>query len=89
MYSNGVDLHGGQLYAHLEPLNSDFAENHFPDDASGNLYKGRRPDESPPGGQGAGLAYFGPDPAPYVSYTKLTNETQADWSDVIRADRMS
>ncbi len=83
MYSNGVDLRGGQLYAHLEPLNSDFADNHFPGDANGNLYKGRRPDESPPGGRGAGLAYFGPDPAPYVSYTKLTNETQADWSDVI------
>ncbi len=84
MYSNGVNLMGDQLYAHVEPLNSDFADNHFPLDSGGNLYKGRRPNESPPGGQGAGLAYFGPDPAPYVSYTKLTNESQADWSDVIR-----
>ena len=36
-----------------------------------------------PGGRGAGLAYNGPDPAPYVSYTKLTNAAAADWSDVI------
>ncbi len=82
LFSNGVDLQNG-FYAHLEPLNSEFAANHFPEDDSGNLYKGRRPNESPEGGQGAGLAYFGPDPLPYVSYTKLTNAAAADWSDVI------
>ncbi|MCA9246288.1 MAG: lamin tail domain-containing protein [Planctomycetales bacterium] len=80
-YSNGQKLQG--LYVHIEPLGSEFAENHFPDDPNGNVYKGRRPDESPPGGQGAGLQYFGPDPGPYVSYTKSTNESEADWSDVI------
>ena len=84
MLSNGVDLFEGQFYAHLEPLNSDFADNQFPLDANGNLYKGRRPNESPPGGRGAGLAYQGPDPLPYVSYTKLTNSSEADWSDVIQ-----
>jgi hypothetical protein len=84
MYSNGRNLRGdGGLYAHLEPLNGEFADEHFPLDGGGNLYKGRRPDESPPGGQGAGLVHFGPDPEPYVSYTKLTNRSQADWSDVI------
>ncbi len=82
LISNGVDLRNG-FYAHVEPLNSEFTANHFPEDDSGNLYKGRRPNESPPGGKGAGLAYFGPDPAPYVSYTKLTNSAAADWSDVI------
>lgn len=83
MYSNGENLNDTAPYAHLETLNSDFAANHFSGDNGGNLYKGRRPNESPPGGLGAGLAYFGPDPEPYVSYQKLTNEEAADWSDVI------
>ncbi len=84
MYSNGQNLNGTQPYAHLETLNRDFASNHFSGDGGGNLYKGRRPNESPPGGLGAGLVYFGSDPAPYVSYQKLTNEGAADWSDVIQ-----
>ncbi len=84
MLNNGANLYGeDQFYAHVEVLDSEFATNHFPLDDGGNLYKGRRPDESPPGGLGAGLAYFGPDPSPYVSYVKLTNATDADWSDVI------
>ncbi len=82
MYSNGVDLREGRFYAHVEPLNNHFAEKHFPSDDNGNLYKGRRPNESPPGGRGAGLVYY-EDAAAYVSYTKLTNESAADWSDVI------
>ncbi len=84
MKSNGVNLRGDQLYAHVEPLNQGFVSNQFPLDDRGNLYKGRRPDESPPGGLGAGLVYFGEDPAPYVSYDKLTNASEADWADVIR-----
>ncbi len=83
MYSNGVDLREGQFYAHLEVPNDEFAANHFPNDSGGNIYKGRRADESPPGGQGAGLEYYGQDPAPYVSYLKSTNESAADWTDVI------
>jgi hypothetical protein len=83
MYSNGVDLKNGGIYAQSENLDSEFTENHFAADPDGNLYRGRRPDESPPGGQGAGLVYLGPDPPPYVSYTKSTNASQADWSDVI------
>ncbi|MCA9211951.1 MAG: CotH kinase family protein [Planctomycetales bacterium] len=83
MYSNGTNLRGNGFYAHVEPLNSDFARNQFPEDSNGNLYKGRRPNESPPGGLGAGLVYNGPDPEPYVSYIKLTNSAEADWSDVI------
>ena len=84
MYSNGVDLNNG-LYAHVEVLDDDYAELHYPLDSEGNLYRGRRPDESPPGGRGAGSdAYFGTDPAPYVSYVKYTNASEADWSDVIQ-----
>ena len=56
-------------------------------DDGGNLYKGRRPSESPPeypsGGKGAGLRYWGTDPLPYVSYEKETNKSEQDWSDVI------
>ena len=83
MFSNGVDLKGGGYYAHVEVLDSDYASNHFPHDADGTVYRGRRNDESPPGGRSAGLAYNGPDPAPYVSYVKNTNASKADWSDVI------
>lgn len=90
MFSNGVNLYGNELYAHVEPLNSDFAGNQFPLDSSGNLYKGRRPDESPPGGRGAGLAYHTlpdgtVDEAGFLSYVKLTNASVADWSDVIES----
>ena len=82
MFSNGVNLFGERFYAHIEPLNGDFAEKHFPLDDGGNIYKGRRPNESPAGGRGAGLVYY-EDPVAYVSYIKLTNESEADWSDVI------
>ncbi len=88
MLSNGVDFTGGSFYVHAEPLDSQFAANHFPHDPEGNIYRGRRPDESPPGGRGAGLVYFGEDPAPYVSYVKNTNASQADWSDVIELTRI-
>ena len=78
---------GGGAYGQIETLNSEFAENHFPLDDGGNLYKGRRPSESPPeypsGGKGAGLRYWGTDPLPYVSYEKETNKSEQDWSDVI------
>ena len=79
-----IDLKNGGFYVHAEPLDGEFAENHFPLDSDGNIYRGRRPNESPPGGQGAGLQYFGEDPAPYVSYVKSTNSSEADWTDVMR-----
>ena len=83
MLNNGQNLFGNRLYAHVEPLGAELAANQFPDDDGGNLYKTRRSDESPPGGRGAGLAYFGTDPVAYSSYTKMTNASEADWSDVI------
>jgi len=88
LQSNGENLHNDDVYAHVEPLNSDFVTNQFPLDSNGNLYKGRRPNESPPGGEGAGLEYFGDDPLPYNSYVKQTNESEADWSDVIELTRV-
>ncbi len=84
LFGNGVDLKNGGIYAESEVLDGDFAENHFPLDADGNLYRGRRRNESPPGGQDAGLEYLGEDPANYVSYIKSTNASEADWSDVMQ-----
>jgi hypothetical protein len=84
-FSNDSNLYGaGNFYAHVETLNGEFARDHFDGDGSGNVYKGRRSNESPPGGQGAGLYYRGHgDPAPYFSYSKLSNESEADWTDVM------
>jgi len=80
---NGRNLaEPGQLmfgsYAHVEVIDSDFASNHFPDDAGGNAYKCMR-DFGP-----ADLQYRGSDPDDYRnSYFKTTNEAQDDWSDLM------
>ena len=93
LISNGVNLYGDNYYAHLETLNSEYAQNQFPLDSNGNLYKGRRSNESPPGGRGAGLAYHvdvdgNVDVAGFLSYTKLTNAGEADYADVIELTRI-
>lgn len=88
LFSNGIDLKNGGTYTHAEALDTEWAENHFADDPGGNLYKGRRSDESPPGGEGAGLQYRGEDPLPYVSYLKDTNASEADYRDVIELTRV-
>ena len=65
-------------YVHLEALDSDFAKNHFPDNAGGNAYKCMR-DFGP-----ADLQYRGTNPDDYRnSYFKETNEAQDDWSDLM------
>jgi len=80
---NGRNLaEPGQLmfgsYAHVEVIDSDFASNHFPDDADGNAYKCMR-DFGP-----ADLQYRGSNPDDYRnSYFKGTNEAQDDWSDLM------
>jgi hypothetical protein len=80
---NGRNLaEPGQLmfgsYAHVEVIDSDFASNHFPDDAGGNAYKCMR-DFGP-----ADLQYRGSDPDDYRnSYFKGTNESEDDWSDLM------
>ena len=85
---NNNDLRRGREYAHVEVINGDWASRQFPLDGGGNAYKGRRANESPPGGRGAGLQYFGEDPGPYVSYLKGTNSSERDWSDVIHLTRV-
>ncbi len=80
---NGEDLARGGYYAYVEVLNSDWADRHFPQDSAGNVYQGRRANEGPPGGLGAGLQYLGDNPSVYVSYQKGTNRSVADYSDVM------
>lgn len=61
-------------YAHVEPLNSDYASNHFPLDSQGNLYKAENAD----------FAYRGTNPASYrTRYTKQSNQEADDFSDLI------
>jgi len=65
-------------YVALEVLNSDWADNHFPDDSAGNLY--RCADDQGP----AELAYGGDNPSAYRrGYFKHTNESDDDWTDLI------
>lgn len=66
-------------YVHLEPLNSDFADNHFADDSNGNLYSVR--DTATQEGD---LRYEGTDPNAYRdTYFKETNVDEDDWADLI------
>ena len=70
-------------YAHLEVVDSDYAENHFPDDSAGNAYKCMR-DLGP-----ADLGYRGTNPDSYRnSYFKRTNVGEDDWSDLIELCRV-
>jgi len=65
-------------YAHVEVIDTNFAANHFPDNADGNTYKGMR-DDGP-----ADLQYRGDNPDSYRnSYFKDTNVAQDDWSDLM------
>jgi spore coat protein CotH len=65
-------------YIHLETIDSDFTENHFPADGGGNIYKASIYP------QVADMTYLGTTPADYVErgYTKGTNESENDWSDL-------
>jgi hypothetical protein len=73
---SGQSMYGS--YVHLEAIDSDFAANHFPDNADGNAYKCMR-DAGP-----ADLQYRGSNPNAYRnSYFKGTNEAEDDWTDLM------
>jgi hypothetical protein len=79
---NGVNLATtGQpplgVYAHTEVPDSAFAENHFPEDSDGNLYRASS--------HAATLEYLGTDPVRYRSagYSKTTHQSENDWTDLI------
>ncbi len=65
-------------YVHLEVLDGDFAATHFPDDGGGNMYKAAIYP------QVADMTYLGTNPADYVArgYSKGTNESENDWTDL-------
>ncbi|MGC8991769.1 MAG: CotH kinase family protein, partial [Verrucomicrobiia bacterium] len=72
------------FYAANEVLNSEFAAHVFPNDSSGNLYRGIRLS-----GNGADLHYEGEDTAPYrLNYFKQTNTSEDDWRDLIELTRV-
>ncbi len=73
----GTRMYGS--YVESEVYNSEWAAAHFPDDASGNLYKIK--DE----GHDADLTYLGANPQAYIDggYSKQTNVVDNDWSDLI------
>ncbi len=65
-------------YVHIEAINSEYADHQFPGNGAGNAYKCLRV------GTEADLRYEGQNPDTYRSrYSKETNESQDDWSDLI------
>jgi len=76
-------------YVHLEVYNSEWAENHFPDDPDGNVYDGVSYHFT--GDYLANLAFMGWDPNTYnddnyynkTVYGKHSNTALHDWSDLI------
>lgn len=66
------------VYAHAEAPGTDFAENHFPLDPDGNLYRGSS--------HSATLDYLGANPLAYrnAGYSKSTHQSEDDWTDLIQ-----
>ena len=65
-------------YIHLESTDGQYAANHWPNDPEGNVYRGQD------GSHRCTLAHLGPNPNSYmdVGYSKQSNRTQNDWSDL-------
>ncbi|HKQ37900.1 MAG TPA: lamin tail domain-containing protein, partial [Verrucomicrobiae bacterium] len=65
-------------YALQEVMNADWAARVFHGDSSGNVYRNARPD--------TGLDYLGTNPSSYIGqgYSKESNTSENDWSDLIR-----
>ena len=74
-------------YVAIESLNSDFTQNHFPPDSSGNLYSARAADA--PSTAEADLSYRGTNSNFYTNtYFKETNKSENDWADVMELTRV-
>jgi hypothetical protein len=79
---NGVNLANSGFpmfgsYIHLEELDTDFGQNHFPLDPNGNVYRCSRP--------GGDLSYRGANGQTYIDngYSKQSNVSENDWSDLV------
>lgn len=66
-------------YVHLEAIDADFAENHFPLDGEGNVYRAST------GSWSADLSHRGTNAQNYINagYSKQSNVSENDWSDLI------
>ena len=66
-------------YVLVEPVNNEWAGNHFPTDPNGNVYRASS------GPHTADLSYQGTNPSTYISrgYSKTSNSSENDWSDLI------
>jgi len=73
-----ADGAGWGTYALVEPINNEWANNRFPNDPNGNVYRASS------GAHLADLSYRGTDPAAYTSrgYSKTSNAAENDWSDL-------
>ena len=73
------------VYVHMEVVNSDWAENHLPDDSEGNVYTKRRPDNKWAWRNGNVAAYTGDPNQPGDEgdgWEKQSNSAIPDWSDL-------
>jgi hypothetical protein len=84
--NNGPGPGGTPEYGHYaanEAVDSRWADNHYPNDGGGNVYKVIR-DINPPN-----FDYRGDEPAAYFNtYFKQSNQSENDWSDLIQMLRV-
>ena len=84
--SGGLDRTYGYFAAN-EVINADWADNHFPNDSDGNIYRAIRdisPSDFDYRTQAAYPGLFGPeDPRSYINtWSKESNVSQDDWTDL-------
>jgi len=65
-------------YAFVEAINGEWAQNHYPNDGNGNVYRGSRAPWS------ANLSYQGTNFQTYMNlgYSKTSNQSENDWTDL-------
>jgi parallel beta-helix repeat protein len=67
----------------VESVDADYLRRVFPEDSSGNLYRGEGHAERTGVNYGADFSYHGETPAAYAPYQKQTNEVENDFTDII------
>ncbi len=67
----------------VETVDEDYLRRVFPEDSSGNLYRGEGHSNRTGVPYGADLRYHGEDPAAYAPYIKHTNELENDFTDIM------
>jgi len=68
----------------VESVDEDLLRRVFPEDSSGNLYRGEGHADRTGVNYGADFAYHGEDPAAYAPYMKQTNEVENDFTDIMQ-----